>query len=154
MTVNQDDLRNFQEFLYKNIPISKNMGLILSDYRDNTLILKAPIIENINDKGSVFGGSGSALMILAAWSMIKLNCEESQVVADIVIHKNETVWHKAMYSDLIIEAVFMKKYNFKLIKDLILNNKHQRIDCQIKLKDNNGDLFSTMIAKYVIIPKT
>ncbi len=154
MTTIKNKLIAFQEFLHKHIPISKEMGLTVLEYTGDTVKFKAPISLNINDKGSVFGGSGSSMMILTAWSLVKLNCEEKNIISDIVIHKNETVWHKAMYSDLIIEANFDTKYDFIKIKDKIKGKKHQRINCVIKLIDNNGDLFSTMAAKYVIIPKS
>jgi len=154
MKAKNKNLSRFQEFLHKNIPMSKKMGLMMSEYNGDAVKLDAPISLNINDKGSVFGGSGSSMMILAAWSLVKLNCEENNIIADIVIHKNETVWHKAMYSDLIIEATFDKKYDFMSIKDKIMANKHQRINCVIKLIDIKGDIFSTMTAKYVIIPKS
>ena len=146
-------LKRFQTFLHQTIPLTNDMGLIIEDYTSNTLKISAPLVNNINDKGSVFGGSSSALMIIAAWSLIKLNCDEHDINADIVIHKNETIWHKALYSDLIIEAEFKGEYKFDKIKGIINNQKHQRIDCQIVLKDLDENIFSTMKAKYVIIPK-
>lgn len=141
------------QFLHQSIPITKDMGLIIDKISESKLKLKAPLENNINDKGSVFGGSSSALMIIAAWSLIKIKCDEHDINADIVIHKNETVWHKALYSDLIIEAEFKQEYDFEEVKKSIDNNRHQRIDCRIVLKDSDENKFSTMQAKYVIIPK-
>lgn len=146
-------LQKFQYFLYQSIPLTKDMGIELIDYSGDSLKALAPLVNNINDKGSVFGGSSSALMIIAAWSLIKIKCQQNDINADIVIHKNETIWHKALYSDLIIEAEFKGEYKFDKIKKLIDKQKHQRIDCQIVLKDKEGNIFSTMMAKYVIIPK-
>jgi len=151
--LNSSMIQNFQNFLNQSIPLTKDMGLLLTGYNGNRLFLKAPLSNNINDKGSVFGGSSSALMIIAAWSLIKLKCDENNITADIVIHKNDTVWHKALYSDLIIEAEFKQDYDFDVVNISIENNKHYRIDCQIVLKDADGNIFSTMQAKYVIIPK-
>lgn len=146
-------IKQLQNFLHREIPLTKDMGLELLEFDGQMLQVKAPLKNNINDKGSVFGGSSSALMIITAWSLIKLNCDSNNIDADIVIHKNETIWQKAMYQNLIIQARFRTVYNFTEIKSLLLSNRHKRIDCVNELVDANNNIFSTMNAKYVIIPK-
>jgi thioesterase domain-containing protein len=142
-----------QNLLYKDIPLTKDMGLELIKFNGNVLQAIAPLSNNINDKGSVFGGSSSALMIITAWSLIKLNCEKNNIDADIVIHKNSTVWHKASYEDLLMNARFDREYDFKEIKSIIDGKRHQRITCNIELVNTDNLKFSTMTANYVIIPK-
>jgi len=146
-------LSQFTQFLYDDIPLTKNMGLVIEKYHQDTIVLQAPLCANINDKGSVFGGSSSALMIIAAWSLIKLNCVESEIDADIVVHKNTTHWQKALFTDLIIKAQFKGVVDFEEIKQTITKKKHQRLTCLIELLDKDGTIYSTMTAKYVIIPK-
>jgi len=146
-------IQKLQHFLHTDIPLTKDMGLELVKFSHNKLQAIAPLSQNINDKGSVFGGSSSALMIISAWSLIKLNCEEYNIQADIVIHKNNTLWHKASYEDLLINAVFSKEYDFNKIKSVIAKKRHQRIDCKIELVNKDNIKFSTMTANYVIIPK-
>jgi thioesterase domain-containing protein len=148
-----DMINELQSFLHQEIPITKDMGLALTRYTDENILIKAPLLNNINDKGSVFGGSSSALMIISGWSLIKLQCDKFQIEADIVIHKNETSWQKAMYDDLFVQAKFKSDYDFNKIKSLIDTNKHHRIDCLIELQDVEANIYSTMVAKYVIIPK-
>lgn len=146
-------IKKLQDFLYQEIPLTKDMKLELVKFDGFTLQVKAPLINNINDKGSVFGGSSSALMIIAAWSLIRLNCQDNEIQADIVIHKNETIWQKAMYSDLTINTRFQNGPDFQQIKVLLDSNKHKRVTCLIELVDDDGNIYSTMAAKYVIIPK-
>ncbi len=146
-------LQEFRHYLYKKIPLTQAMGLQLLEWDEQKLSCQAPLRANINDKGSVFGGSSSALMIIAAWSLIKLVCDKQTITADIVIHKNETHWQKALCSDLFIQASFNKVYDFQSIKQKIKQKKHQRITCLVKLTDKDGIIYGTMLAKYVIIPK-
>jgi thioesterase domain-containing protein len=146
-------IQRLQHFLHTDIPLTKDMGLELVTFNNNKLQAIAPLSQNINDKGSVFGGSSSALMIISGWSLIKLNCEEFDIQADIVIHKNKTLWHKASYEDLLINAVFSEEYDFNKIKSVIGKKRHQRIDCKIELVNKDNIKFSTMTANYVIIPK-
>jgi thioesterase domain-containing protein len=146
-------LIDLQTFLHQEIPLTKDMGLQLVEYKPNNLVIKAPLSHNINDKGSVFGGSSSALMIISAWSLIKLNCDAYEIDADIVIHKNETLWQKAMYQDMVIVAKFNSAYCFDNIKSKLMQKRHQRISCRIELQDGAAQIYSTMTANYVIIPK-
>lgn len=146
-------IQRLQSLLYTDIPLTKDMGLKLIEFKGHELQSIAPLSHNINDKGSVFGGSSSALMIITAWSLIKLNCEKNNIQADIVIHKNNTKWHKASYEDLIMKATFKQDYDFEEVKSIIINKRHQRIDCHIELVNKDNEKFSTMTANYVIIPK-
>ena len=146
-------IKSFQQQLYKDIPLTRDMSMQIVGFSNGILTVQAPLTNNINDKDSVFGGSSSALMIVSAWSLIKLSCDRSFIEADIVIHKNETLWNKAMYQDLIIIASFVESYNFAEIKEKIKKGKHQRIDCEIKLVNAENVIFSIMKAKYVIIPQ-
>ncbi len=146
-------IKSFQQQLYRDIPLTCDMAMQITDFSNDTLTVQAPLTNNINDKGSVFGGSSSALMIICAWSLIKLSCIEKSIDADIVIHKNQTHWNKALFQDLIIVATFVESYNFDKVKEKINTGKHQRINCEIKLVNAENVLFSTMKAKYVIIPQ-
>ena len=145
-------IKIFQKYLLNEIPLTKDMGLEITQFSDEQLELIAPLANNVNDKGSVFGGSSSALMIIAAWSLIKLNCQTHEVEADIVIHKNQTLWNKPLYDDLCIVAKFNESYDFKQVKKQIEQAKHQRIECLIELLDDERNIYSTMVANYVIIP--
>ena len=128
------------------------MGLEFEEFSSESILTTAPLANNINDKGSIFGGSSSALMIITAWSLIKLNCQKCGITSDIVIHKNETTWNKPLYEKLYIKARFKKAYNFEDIKRVLKRSKPQRIECIIDLQDEAGNIYSTMTTKYVIIP--
>lgn len=52
------------------------------------------------------------------------------------------------------KASFPKDPDFKEVKALIALNRHKRITCLIELIDADANIYSTMTAKYVIIPKT
>lgn len=145
-------IKQLQTFLYQEIPLTKDMGLIIKEFSPESILTTAPLAKNINDKGSVFGGSSSALMIITAWSLIKLNCQKYDITSDIVIHKNETTWNKALYEKLYIKARFKKAYNFEGIKCALQRSKLQRVECIIELQDDVANIYSTMTTKYVIIP--
>ncbi|MCF6318563.1 MAG: thioesterase domain-containing protein [Proteobacteria bacterium] len=138
-------MKQLQDFLHQEIPLTKDMDLALLKFDGLTLQAKAPLKNNINDKGSVFGGSSSALMIIAAWSLIKLNCQDNEIQADIVIHKNETIWQKALYGDLTINTRFQNDPDFQQVKVLLDSKKHKRVTCLIELIDVNGNIYEVCL---------
>jgi thioesterase domain-containing protein len=52
------------------------------------VLLEAPLQPNINHRSTVFGGSASAVAILAAWSQLHLGLVRAGVPARVVIQRN------------------------------------------------------------------
>ena len=81
----KDRLRELQETLYTDIPITKHLGITVDSYDDERLTLKAPLEENINQKNYAFAGSLNALVTLAGWGLLWLVLKELDITAKIVI---------------------------------------------------------------------
>lgn len=79
------DLRNY---LYRHIPLSAAMEISVDRVADDTVILRAPLAPNINHRETAFGGSVSALAILAAWALLHTRLRASGFVARLVIQRN------------------------------------------------------------------
>lgn len=58
--------------VHKEIPLTHAMQLSLDSYDGNMLKLKVPLAPNINDKGTAFAGSISALGNITGWSLLML----------------------------------------------------------------------------------
>lgn len=52
------------------------------------VVLSAPLAPNINHRETVFGGSASAVAILAAWSMLHLRLSAEGLSSRLVIQRN------------------------------------------------------------------
>lgn len=76
-------LRETEQFLHQQIPITLAMGVQLEHYDGNQLILTAPLEPNHNHLGTAFGGSLSALATLAGYSLLWLLLGDRQ--AHIVV---------------------------------------------------------------------
>ena len=51
------NIQQLQQYLYREIPLTKAMQFTINSYKNNCLTLQAPLAVNINHKGIVFGGS-------------------------------------------------------------------------------------------------
>lgn len=77
-----------EQYLYEHIPLSKSMQISVVEAGENAVILSAPLAPNINHTESIFGGSASAVAILAAWSLVHVRLQKLEVESSLVIQRN------------------------------------------------------------------
>lgn len=62
-----------EQYLLEHIPISSAMGISVDVASSEKIVLRAPFVNNINHKKTVFGGSLHAVSTLACWSLLHVN---------------------------------------------------------------------------------
>jgi thioesterase domain-containing protein len=62
------DARELEDYLHVHIPLSAAMQVAVVAVDASGVTLAAPLAPNINHRDTVFGGSASAVAILAAWA--------------------------------------------------------------------------------------
>jgi thioesterase domain-containing protein len=91
--------RDLEKYLHEHIPISKAMGVEVSEATVNSVTLCAPLYPNINHRETVFGGSSAAVAILSAWSLLYLRLKSENINSRIVIQKS-TMTYECPITDL------------------------------------------------------
>ncbi len=76
------------QYLHAHIPLSRAMQVAVVAASPDGVVLGAPLAPNINHRDTVFGGSASALAILAAWSLLYLRLQHAGEPARLVIQRN------------------------------------------------------------------
>lgn len=77
-----------QHYLRTHIPLSDAMQVSVVSVMPESVTLCAPLEPNINHRETVFGGSASALAILAAWSLLHIRLRAEGVDCRLVIQRN------------------------------------------------------------------
>jgi len=77
-----------QRYLHEHIPLSSAMQASVVASTPEAVELRAPLEPNINHRATAFGGSVSALAILAAWSLLHLRLKTVQKSCRLVIQRN------------------------------------------------------------------
>jgi len=77
-----------EKYLHDHIPLSKAMEVGVIQVQPETVILSAPLVPNINHRDTVFGGSASAVAILAAWSLLHTRLSGEGIASRLVIQRN------------------------------------------------------------------
>ncbi len=98
-------IREVEEYLHEHIPLSKAMGVEVRAVSLECLTLSAPLAPNINHKETVFGGSASAVAILAAWALLYVRLRAEGMQGQIVIRRNTMSYEKPITGDFTAVAV-------------------------------------------------
>lgn len=77
-----------EAYLRRHIPLSAVMGVRVIDCAPPGVTLAAPLAPNINHRATVFGGSASAVAILAAWTWLHFTLRAAGRMSRLVIQKN------------------------------------------------------------------
>ena len=80
--------QDLQIYLHQHIPLSQAMEVTVVEASLSQVVLSAPLAPNINHRETVFGGSASAVAILAAWSMLHLRLSAEGLGSRLVIQRN------------------------------------------------------------------
>lgn len=65
-------LEEITAYLHANIPITRSLGAVAVLHDGASFRLAAPLAPNLNHQGTAFGGSMSALAVLAGWALVHL----------------------------------------------------------------------------------
>lgn len=77
-----------EAYLHAHIPLSRAMQVAVLSADEAGVVLAAPLAPNINHRETVFGGSASAVAILAAWSLLHTRLLRAGISSRLVIQRN------------------------------------------------------------------
>lgn len=77
-----------EAYLHRHIPLSADMGVRVLAAESAAVVLGAPLEPNINHRSTVFGGSVSAVTILAAWTWLHFSLRAAGHTSRLVIQRN------------------------------------------------------------------
>jgi thioesterase domain-containing protein len=86
--------QSLAQYLHQQIPLSRAMEVCAVDVTADSVRLSAPLAPNVNHRATVFGGSASALAILAAWSLLHVRLRGSFPAVSIVIQRQSTSYNR------------------------------------------------------------
>lgn len=115
-------IKELEEKLHKQIPLTKYMQLNVKAIEDEKLITTAPLEPNINDKGTGFAGSLSTLVTISAWSSCFLKVEELGFPnAMIAIIKSDTAYRAPVTKELTCKTDIPNEEDIKTLEKKLKN---------------------------------
>jgi thioesterase domain-containing protein len=94
-----------EQYLHEHIPLSKAMSVSVTSISKDGVILSAPLQPNINHRSTVFGGSISAISILAAWTLVHVRLQVLAIPCQIVIQSSSIDYTRPIDTDFQVHCL-------------------------------------------------
>jgi thioesterase domain-containing protein len=103
------------------------MGVSVLEVSPEQVILGAPLAPNINHLETVFGGSASALGILAAWSLLQTKLTAFGLNTSLVIQRNSMRYAHPIAGNFTAKALGPSSENWALFARTLQRKNRARI---------------------------
>ncbi|MGV3661124.1 MAG: YiiD C-terminal domain-containing protein [Prosthecobacter sp.] len=129
-------LRETEDFLHAQIPITRAMGIRVASWDAERLVLTAPLELNHNHLGTAFGGSLAALATLAGYACLWL--ELGDHAAHVVIAESTLSYRRPVRGEL--RAVCRRPEGdvLTVFKSTFAEAGKARIRLAVSIEDENG----------------
>ena len=147
------EIEAFVQRIHQDIPLTHAMGWQIENIDKDQLNASAPLLPNINDKGTFFGGASAALMTISAWSLIKYHLEQLGLTNDVVIHKSQNQWLRPQQDVMQIHCTFDSPVDWSAVQRRLLGQQKTQHLKVVTQGSAGAVVTGTMKANYVILPK-
>lgn len=116
-----------QHYLHEHIPLSRAMQVSVVEVRANGVVLGAPLAPNINHRETVFGGSASAVAILAAWSLVHVRLVDAGIASRLVIQRNSMSYERPIAGAFTARSFIASEADWEAFKRTLVRRGRGRI---------------------------
>ena len=134
--VDDYSLTELEEFVYAQIPLAGALGIKVRQASFDSVTLWAPLASNVNHRGTVFGGSASAIAILAGWLLMYVRLQSKDALATIVIQRNEMLYLTPIRNDFEVRAVLAAGEDWDRFLQTLQRRQKARVDVSANLISN------------------
>lgn len=140
-----------QDYLHRHIPLSTAMGVTVLACSVDGVTLRAPLAPNINHQSTVFGGSASAVAILAAWSLVHVRLSASGAAGNIVIRANTMHYEQPLAGDFEARATLPEESSWERCLQAVRRRRMARITVPAILLCG-GARMGALEGEFVVLP--
>lgn len=128
-----------QQYLHQHIPLSLAMAVSVGLITPESVILRAPLEPNINHRATVFGGSASALAILAAWSLLHTRLRSGGIDCRLVIQRNTMEYTKPITGEFTAQSTLQQPSQWRNFLLVLSRRGKARITVGATLMQGNHE---------------
>ena len=143
--------KDLEAYLRERIPLSRAMAVEVRAATPQGVTLYAPLAPNINHRDTVFGGSASAVAILAAWSALYVRMKHGEYEGRIVIHRNSMHYERPIVDGFTATARVPDGPPWDRLLAAMQRRRPGRIRVHSAL-ECNGDSVGDMEGEFVVLP--
>ncbi|HEU4616537.1 MAG TPA: YiiD C-terminal domain-containing protein [Gammaproteobacteria bacterium] len=141
---------DLEAYLHEQIPLSSAMRVRVVSVEQNGVVLAAPLEPNTNHRGTVFGGSASALAILAAWAILHARCRDEGIAARLVIRRNTMEYERPMVGEFTARARLESNEQWQTFAHTLARKRKARITI-VATVEHRGEAAARFTGEFVAI---
>ena len=128
------------QYLHDHIPLSKAMQVGVLSLGEDSVVLTAPLAPNINHRETVFGGSASAVAILAAWSLLHTRLSAAGLHSRLVIQRNTMHYELPISGSFSVRSFFGHADDWPAFIRMLRRKRVARITVQAVLEHEGQEV--------------
>lgn len=125
-------------YLREHIPLTRALGAKVVSWDGTTVRIEAPLAPNLNHRGTAFGGSLSALAILAGWALVHLALRDRGGEARVVIQRAELEFQEPVDGDFVAEASLPSAREWDRFLTTLARHRRARVSVPSVLRWTGG----------------
>ena len=114
-------------YIHEHIPLSKAIGVSVVAVADDAVTLQAPLEPNLNHRQTVFGGSASALAILASWALLHVRLQSEGIADRLVIQRNVMEYQHPILGEFTPRSMLARPEGWKPFTSMLARRGKARI---------------------------
>ena len=116
-----------ERYLHEHIPLTRAMAVAVLAAGEEAVLLRAPLAPNINHRETVFGGSASALALLAGWSLLHVRLSALGLEHRLVIQRNTMDYERPIAGDFTARAILAQPQRWPQFLDTLTRRGRARV---------------------------
>jgi thioesterase domain-containing protein len=120
------------------IPLTAAMGLQVAACDGVSLALRVPLAPNINDKGSAFAGSITALGCISGWCLLTLWGEREIGACQVAVYDAHFAFRKPLLGDFTATVALPDAEACAALREAVKRRGKGKIALRIALADAQG----------------
>jgi thioesterase domain-containing protein len=142
-----------EQYLHEHIPLSQAMAVSVVSVEQCAIVLRAPLAPNINHRETAFGGSASALAILAAWSLLHTRLRADGLASRLVIQRNTMEYEQPILGVFTAQSTLEQPTQWQQFTRMLTRKGKARITVSSVLQ-HSGQVVGRFTGEFVALGAT
>jgi thioesterase domain-containing protein len=131
-------LKQELKYIQQHIPITAHLGVDITSFDGEEIVISSPLSANKNLHGTAFGGSQAAIGILTGWALIYLKLKQLGINNDLVIQKSSYDFLKPVTTDFVATCAFSSSTEVDVFVETLLQKGKARISLEARIESEKG----------------
>jgi thioesterase domain-containing protein len=139
-----------EAYLQEHIPLAQHLGVRVVRSSIEIVELLAPLAPNLNHRKTGFGGSISAVAILAAWGLLWCRLRDRTAGHNIVIQSNTVDYVAPVTADFAASCLAPSATQWKRFERMFGQRGRSRIELKSTVRVE-GDVVAEFAGRFVVL---